>query len=86
LRLRPGPANAHRHPQLQRHPIGGPQGLLHLAAAQRADVVCLQETKAQEHQLDHGDFRPKGWHCFYYDAQKKGYAGVALFSRTEPTR
>ena len=51
---------------------------------QRADVLCLQETKAQEHQLDHGDFRPKGWHCFYYDAQKKGYAGVALFSRTEP--
>ena len=51
---------------------------------QRADVLCLQETKAQEHQIDHGDFRPKGWHCFYYDAQKKGYAGVALFSRTEP--
>ncbi len=51
---------------------------------QRADVLCLQETKAQEHQLDHGDFRPKGWHCFYYDAEKKGYAGVALFSRTEP--
>jgi exodeoxyribonuclease-3 len=60
------------------------KGLFTWLPRQRADVVCLQETKAQEHQLDHGDFRPKGWHCFYFDAQKKGYAGVAIFSRREP--
>jgi len=60
------------------------KGLFRWLPRQRADVVCLQETKAQEHQLDHGDFRPKGFHTFYFDAEKKGYSGVALFSRTEP--
>lgn len=49
-----------------------------------ADVVCLQETKAQEHQLDDTLFYPDGYRCHYFDAQKKGYAGTALFSRSEP--
>jgi len=53
-------------------------------ARQRADVVCIQETKAQEHQLGDGIFRPRGFHCFYFDAQKKGYSGVALYCRTRP--
>ncbi len=60
------------------------KGLFTWLPRQRADVVCLQETKAQEHQLDPASFRPKGWHCHYYDARKKGYAGVAMFSRIEP--
>jgi len=51
---------------------------------QDADVVCLQETKAQEHQLDHGMFRPQGFHCHYFDAEKKGYSGVAIYARREP--
>jgi exodeoxyribonuclease III len=51
---------------------------------QRADVVCLQETKAQEDQLTDPAFRPDGQHSFYFDAKKKGYAGTALFTRTEP--
>ncbi|MDO8268826.1 MAG: exodeoxyribonuclease III [Moraxellaceae bacterium] len=48
-----------------------------------ADVVCIQETKAQEHQLDllH---RPDGWHTYFYDAQKPGYSGTAIFSRQKP--
>ena len=37
---------------------------------QRADFVCLQETKAQEHQLDDSLFYPKGYHCYYFDAEK----------------
>jgi exodeoxyribonuclease-3 len=60
------------------------KGLFPWLAAQRADVVCLQETKAQEHQLDHDDFRPAGYHCHYFDAERPGYSGVALFSRREP--
>jgi len=48
------------------------------------EFIGLQETKAQEHQLDHGDFRPAGFHCHYFDAQKKGYSGVAIFSKREP--
>ncbi|GAP64759.1 exodeoxyribonuclease III [Mizugakiibacter sediminis] len=52
---------------------------------QRADVVCLQETKAQEHQLGDGVFRPKGYHCFFHDARsKKGYSGVAVYAKREP--
>jgi exodeoxyribonuclease-3 len=49
-----------------------------------ADVVCIQETKAQEHQLDHGVFQPDGYHTHYFDAEKKGYSGVAVYSRREP--
>jgi exodeoxyribonuclease-3 len=51
-----------------------------------ADVVCLQETKAQEHQLGDGRFRPSGMHCWYYDAMRKGYSGVAAFSKAKPRR
>ena len=53
--------------------------------AQRADVVCLQETKSQEDQLSDPRFRPDGHHCFYRDAStKKGYSGVAIYARREP--
>ncbi len=51
---------------------------------QDADVVCIQETKAQEHQLDDSLFYPEGYHCYYFDAEKKGYSGVAIYSRMEP--
>ncbi|MDZ3823981.1 MAG: exodeoxyribonuclease III [Pseudoxanthomonas sp.] len=50
-----------------------------------ADVLCLQETKAQEDQLADALFRPDGHHCFYRDAStRKGYSGVAIWSRREP--
>jgi len=52
---------------------------------QKADVVCLQETKAQEDQLSDPAFRPDRHHCFYRDATtKKGYSGVAIYARREP--
>ena len=53
-------------------------------ARQSADVVCLQETKAQVHQLEDPVFHPKKYHCFYEDAEKKGYSGVAIYTRREP--
>ncbi len=46
-----------------------------------ADVFCLQETKMQEGQLD---FAPEGYHCYWNYAEKKGYSGTALFTKTEP--
>ncbi len=54
-------------------------------ARQRADVVCLQEVKAQEADLEGLALVPKGYHA-YYDccSTKKGYSGVALYSRVEP--
>jgi exodeoxyribonuclease-3 len=53
---------------------------------QNADVVCIQETKAQIHQLDREVFAPKGYHCFYNDAERPGYSGTALFSRAKPKK
>jgi exodeoxyribonuclease III len=60
------------------------KGLFEWLATQDADVVCLQETKAQEHQLSNLCFRPDGCHCRYLDAAKKGYSGVAIYARKEP--
>lgn len=52
---------------------------------QRADVVCIQETKAQEHQLTDPVFRPRYFDtCVYHDAEKKGYSGVAIYARQAP--
>jgi exodeoxyribonuclease-3 len=59
------------------------KGLFTWLEKESADVVCLQETKAQEQQLD-GKFCPAGYHCFYHDAERKGYAGVALYSSKAP--
>jgi len=54
---------------------------------QRADVVCIQETKAQEHQLSDPVFRPRYMDtCVYHDAEKKGYSGVAIYARKAPDR
>lgn len=53
---------------------------------QDADVVCIQETKAQEDQLHPEDFYPAGFHCYYFDAQKKGYSGVAIYARQKPEK
>lgn len=51
-----------------------------------ADVICIQETKAQEHQLTHEQFKPDGYFCHYHDAVKKGYSGVAIYSKVEPKK
>ena len=53
---------------------------------QEADVICLQETKAQIHQLNSDPFCPKNYHCFYHDAEKKGYSGVAIYCKKQPDK
>ncbi len=60
------------------------KGFFQWLPQQQADVVCIQETKAQIHQLDDPIYHPKDFHCYYVDAQKKGYSGVALYARREP--
>lgn len=60
------------------------KGFFEWLALQNADFVCIQETKAQLPQLLDRDFFPVGYHCFYHDAEKKGYSGVALYSRLQP--
>ena len=51
-----------------------------------ADVVCLQETKAQLDQLSDPVFHPEQYHCHYFGAVKKGYAGTAIYTRKQPGR
>jgi exodeoxyribonuclease-3 len=51
---------------------------------QKADVVCIQETKAQRHQLDDEVINPRGFYAYFHDAEKKGYSGVALYCKHEP--
>ena len=53
---------------------------------QDADVVCVQETKAQEHQLTDPCFTPAGYYCYYEDAVRKGYSGTAIYSRHKPKK
>ncbi|MEJ2360570.1 MAG: exodeoxyribonuclease III [Gammaproteobacteria bacterium] len=60
------------------------KGFFTWLSRQRADVVCIQETKAQEHQLHAEIFYPKNYHCYYFDAVKKGYSGVAIYCKQEP--
>lgn len=53
--------------------------------AQNTDVLCIQETKAQEHQLSDSVFQPNGYHAFFRDATtKNGYSGVAIYSKQKP--
>jgi exodeoxyribonuclease-3 len=53
---------------------------------QRADVVCLQETKAQVDQMTEEMLAPNGFHGYFHDAEKKGYSGVGLYARKQPDR
>ena len=49
--------------------------------AQQADVVCFQEIKAQEDQIQGDCYHLPGYERFLYPAQKKGYSGVAIYSK-----
>ncbi|MBV8496212.1 MAG: endonuclease/exonuclease/phosphatase family protein, partial [Gammaproteobacteria bacterium] len=62
------------------------KGLFRWLRRQRADFVCLQETRSQEHQLASHDIELAGYQRFFCDAERKGYAGVALYSRHEVDR
>ena len=49
------------------------------------DVICLQEIKALEDQIDTSIFEALGYsHHYWFSAEKKGYSGVAILSKTEP--
>ena len=62
------------------------KGFFQWMTRQRADVVCIQETRAQVAQLQDKVYRPRGWHMYFHDAEKKGYSGVAIYSRRRPDK
>lgn len=51
---------------------------------QKADVICLQEIKAQNADLSAAMKAPEGFHAYYHCAEKKGYSGVGLWCRKKP--
>ncbi len=53
---------------------------------QKPDVVCLQEIKAQEADLPRALLAPRGLHAYFHPAQRRGYSGVAIYSRREPDK
>lgn len=63
------------------------KGFFDWLKTQDADVVCLQETRIQAAQRKHRMFTPEQFaSCIYFDAQRPGYSGVALFARKTPDR
>lgn len=61
------------------------KGFLEWLKAADPDVICLQEIKAQENQIPIDEIKAAGYPFqYYYPAQKKGYSGVAILSKTEP--
>jgi exodeoxyribonuclease-3 len=48
------------------------------------DVICIQETKANKDQVEFDLIENLGYHTYWFSAQKKGYSGVAIFSKTKP--
>lgn len=51
---------------------------------ENADILCLQEIKAQKEQLTSELLKPQGYYSFINSAQKKGYSGVLVYSREKP--
>ena len=59
------------------------KGLIDWLKTDPADIICLQETKAQREDVDVQKFTDLGYHDYWFSAQKKGYSGVAIFSKTK---
>lgn len=60
------------------------KGLLPWMSQQSADIVCLQELKAQAADLTPEMSAPLGYHGYFHYAEKKGYSGVGIYSKRKP--
>lgn len=60
------------------------KGLFDYLKVENPDVVCLQEIKATQEQADIESIEKLGYHHFWFSAVKKGYSGVAIFSKQKP--
>ncbi len=60
------------------------KGLLQWLESDPADIVCLQEIKANKENVDYAAIEALGYHTYWFSAQKKGYSGVAVFTKILP--
>ena len=61
------------------------KGLLAYIEKESPDILCLQETKAQREQLDPALINIDGYTSYFFSAEKKGYSGVAIYSKIKPS-
>jgi len=62
------------------------KGFYEWLAQQDADIVCMQEIKAQAPDMTTQMLAPHGFHGYFHYAEKKGYSGVGIYSRERPQR
>jgi len=62
------------------------KGFFEWFAEQNVDVLCVQEVKAMEQDLQDEIYFPKSYHRYLKTAQKPGYSGVAIYTRVEPLK
>jgi exodeoxyribonuclease-3 len=60
------------------------KGFLEWLQKEQPDILCIQETKAQKEQLGLELTEVKGYYSYFSSAEKKGYSGVALYTKKEP--
>jgi exodeoxyribonuclease-3 len=60
------------------------KGFLTYLEEENPDILCIQESKALPTDLEDHVLTPRGYHTMWHSAQKKGYSGVALFSKKKP--
>lgn len=60
------------------------KGFVDWIKATDPDVIGLQEVKAEESNIDKSVFEDLGYHIYWYPAVKKGYSGVAIFTKIKP--
>src|SRR5690349_11470978 len=62
------------------------RGFSRWLARRQPDVLCLQEMRAMEHDVEHALRSPAGYNTRWHSAAKKGYSGVGLYSRRSVDR
>lgn len=60
------------------------KGVLEWLAHQDADIICVQELRAQASDMTKHMHNPPGYHGYFHYAEKKGYSGVGIYSRKQP--
>lgn len=60
------------------------KGFLEWLQTDPADIICLQETKAEKINIDCLPINELGYHDYWFSAKKKGYSGVAVFTKIKP--
>ncbi|MBF0215897.1 MAG: exodeoxyribonuclease III [Candidatus Omnitrophica bacterium] len=60
------------------------KGLIEWFRKESPDILCLQETKALPEQVNGMDILPEGYYAYWNNPERKGYAGVAVFTKEKP--